>query len=315
MPHWYIETWSPQDGIAFAQKCESSERENPSLTVALGPPAWQPFEVSAASARRAERGPCQVHLLDENGGEIAFKTLAELVAVVRQAYIGAGGGPGEEELVPAPLSPDDDPDLQGELDALSKKWDSLRAKFMGPDDKAAADNFATEVEREAGPILKRLFERFAIRYHALLSPGQRMRQDDLDFDRAVARMGYFGFPRMFGDDSQVVRMLHDLLFRMPPPLAFNLGARSARRLSLGDCLTYAMSSRHHIAQLSAANFAVLLFAACAVVAGTGIHDERGGAARTWSSQIRIEAARWLYREQPRVDPTTPAGGALRQQLA
>jgi hypothetical protein len=78
---------------------------------------------------------------------------------------------------------------------------------------------------------------------------------------------------------------------------------------------YAMSSRYHLAQISAADFAVLHFAACAIVAGSGVHQPTRGPRQSWVSQIRIEAARWLYRERPRVDPASPAGQALQKHLA
>jgi hypothetical protein len=315
VPHWYIETWSPQDGIAFAQKCEANERDNPILTVAIGPPAWQPFEVSAASARRAERGPYQVRLWQDSGIEIAFATLGDLINIVRQAYIGAGGGPIDEEERVEPLVPDDGNGIEHDLDALSQQWDSIRARFLGPDGNQAAERFASELEGNLGRTFESLFAQFAARYRQSLTPSQTETQDGLDFERAVARMGYPAFPRWYGDVAQVVRMLRDLLFRVPPPYPFTVGKRGSRCSSLGDCLTYAMSSRHHLLRISAPDFAVLFFAACTIVSGTGVHERMRGSGKSWASQIRLEAARWLYRERPQVDPASPAGLALQEHLA
>lgn len=313
MSKWYIETWSPQDGIAFAQKCEPGERDTPSLTVALAPPEWQPFEVSAAAARRAERGPCQVRLYDPSDHEISFATLAALVDLVRQAYIGAGGGPADEEAPILPLAPNDGPSFP-QSNAHEQTWKALRLKFLTADGKQAIEHFALGLEHELGKVFEGLFDGFAFRYRRRLSPPHHWTQDDLDFDRAVARMGYHGFPAHYRDDIQVIRILRGLLFRVPPPQPFSLGQRGARCQSLGDCLSYAMSSKHHIAQISLADFAVVLFAACAVVSGSGIHDHHGPNP-DWQSRIRVEAARWLGRERPRVDPGSLAGQALQAHLA
>jgi hypothetical protein len=234
--------------------------------------------------------------------------------MVRQAYIGAGGGPADEEATVMPLDPNDGPGFPHGLDAHARTWDALRLEFLGPDDKVAADHFAIGLEHELGDVFQPLFEDFAFKYRGRLSPSRIWTQDDLDFDRAVARMGYHGSPRHYWDDIQVIRVLHGLLFRVPPPQPFTLGLRGARCRSLGDCLTYAMSSKHHLVQISLNDFAVVFFAACAVVSGSGVHDSRGPHS-DWGSQIRVEAARWLYRERPKVEPSSLAGQALQNHLA
>ena len=117
---WFIETWSPSDGIAFAsRRLASKPTENwnmfddqgrvhtlalalegpidrdddgPSLTVVLHPPYWDPLAVSnPATAWRALAHGYQHRLYDQEG-EIAFRTLDEVKEVVRRGYTGGGLG-------------------------------------------------------------------------------------------------------------------------------------------------------------------------------------------------------------------------------
>ena len=149
---WFIETWSPSDGIAFVTRRPGREFDDtwpgrdgygnrlyslamaeqrfameeplfepdaaapdPTLTVVLHPPYWDPVAISnPATALRALAHGYQHRLYDQEG-EIAFATIEEVKEVVRRGYTGGGLGfsPG-----PAP-GPEPAPDEGGpELPSL-----------------------------------------------------------------------------------------------------------------------------------------------------------------------------------------------------
>jgi hypothetical protein len=127
---WYVDTWAPQDGIAFASERgamptvvgrgeeDLSSRDKWlggfQRTVSLQPPSWEPVEVRTSIALCAERMPFQRGLF-ANGGEVSFASLDDVVEVVRRAYVAGGGdsdqGPTPSDNEPrAPLEPPEEPE-------------------------------------------------------------------------------------------------------------------------------------------------------------------------------------------------------------
>ncbi len=168
---WYFETWSPQDGIAFAVKRHHSapgvaQPEPSLLAVALEPPHWSPVEVSPATARRAERGSFQVGFFDTVGQEIGFDSLNELIEVVRQAYVGSGGGPSNEEDAPLrPPMPQPEGAARPEdvLQNLDQPWSVVRQALLGPKGQGQDEEFGRLVCKELGAPLAKVFGVFAQR--------------------------------------------------------------------------------------------------------------------------------------------------------
>lgn len=83
---WRIESWSVLDGIAFAS--EWAEESELTVTVVVSPPDWSVVTIANRStALLAARGPFQEGFFTEEGEEIAFDSLDEVIELVRRAYL------------------------------------------------------------------------------------------------------------------------------------------------------------------------------------------------------------------------------------
>ena len=331
---WYIETWAPYDGIAFASRRRESEALDASgergAVVVLQPPYWRPVRVGLGTAFRAERGPFQVGFFDKAQTPIGFDSLAELVAVVRQAYLAAGGGPPPGETAPFPSeglpSP---PDI---YDA-NNFWPIVRGKLLGgPGSDADAQKFGRDVAIVVGRQLAKLFEYFAVVTLRLLAERTDSTTDDLvDWSVVLGRMGlgnlaihevsslqpspewaewyWHTFRWTSSRTGGSGAILGGLLFRVPDPL------KKTPAASLGDTLTQILARRGRVATLPFETFAVVVFAAAAVIAATRAIPLKpcpglGAGPGHWIFELHQQAAAWLFRNLPSVPEHTPAGEAL-----
>jgi hypothetical protein len=140
--NWFIDTWAPRDGIAFASfrgATPTDPEKNKDWikgferTVSLRPPNWEAIDVRPATSLRAERLTFQRGFFSSAQTEIEFETLEELVEVLRRAYVASGGdadgGPGPvdgEPRQPSPLDENEN-DLSSQLDMLRKEANVSRA--------------------------------------------------------------------------------------------------------------------------------------------------------------------------------------------
>jgi hypothetical protein len=121
---WYIDSWAPRDGIAFAslraaiglhEDARSAEwLRSVERTVSLRPPNWEVIDAQMATALHAERFEFQRGFFSAANAEIAFASLDEVVEVIRRAYVAAGGDidPGPEPADNEPQSPEPEGDDQ-----------------------------------------------------------------------------------------------------------------------------------------------------------------------------------------------------------
>lgn len=139
---WFIDTWSPRDGVAFASY-RSVTPTDPDKhadwtkeferTVCLRPPNWEAIDVRPATSLRAERLTFQRGFFSTAQAEVEFETLEDLVEVLRRAYVAAGGdadgGPTPADNEPREPSPLDEreTDLVTELDTFREEVDGARA--------------------------------------------------------------------------------------------------------------------------------------------------------------------------------------------
>jgi hypothetical protein len=102
--NWFIDACAVFDGIAFASfRAQDSEPEE---IVSLHPPYWTPVPISSlALAGGAARRGFQEGFFSDDGDEIAFDDLEQVVEIVRRGYLSGGIDPGREMepgLVPPP---------------------------------------------------------------------------------------------------------------------------------------------------------------------------------------------------------------------
>jgi hypothetical protein len=110
---WFIESWHPFAGHAFAVHRNPIPPGGPEawshadLTFMVMPPDFSPVPCpSEATAMLATRGPFQHQFLQSNGDQFAFDALAQLIELVRRVYLAGGmGQPPQLDLPPPPPPP------------------------------------------------------------------------------------------------------------------------------------------------------------------------------------------------------------------
>ncbi len=285
---WRIESWSVLDGIAFATEWQGDERE-PRIAVYLSPPYWRPVTVAnRATTLRATRGPFQEGFFDDEGMEIAFASLEELIEVVRRAYLGggfgsitppegaapiesggAGRGPGQTDsevvdemwprlhrLLPFVVTTIDRADLAREMGSLViKGLDSIRqlGENLAMDILAPARGSAALSRQQDSDLLN--LAMIAARF---VGPGytQSIGHEFWPFGP------YIGWPSC---PETVHVVLDGLLFRLPYPDSWQRGTRFS---TLGDQLALALASRDYLKTLNKFDqfFPILFMAACVTAA-------------------------------------------------
>jgi len=99
---WFIDAWSAADGLAFASQREQGA-PRADLTVYLAAPEFHPLPVASLStAWWATRTNFQEGFLDEDGVEVAFATLDDVIEAVRRAFLAGGHGLPPPSGVPVP---------------------------------------------------------------------------------------------------------------------------------------------------------------------------------------------------------------------
>jgi hypothetical protein len=312
---WFFETWSPKDGLAFACRREVDHGGRPArtvwATVALAPPHWQPIAVSRPLARRAERGPFQPGLHDQQGA-IGFASLSDLVAMVKQAYLGGGGGP---PPVTEPREPPGPPPADLVSHRAREEWEHLRPRLWSQG-RSEPQRWAKALAAQMRKPFEDVFRFLA--YQTLRSPEPS--QDAADWARVIARMGLGSLLDLWPVwrshrplflmtwFERVPAVADGLLFRVPNPLQGRWP-----RGSLGDVLAWHLASRDHLDDITFEGVALLVFVAAAIVAGTRLRV-RPDYAEGPSPELLAEAIAWLLRELPTVDPSSRPGGVLREHL-
>ena len=234
----------------------------------------------------------------------------------------AGGAPPPGE---APPFPSDGLPPAPDTYNLEGNWPIVLDKLLeGPGSEDEAREFSRSLAITVDAQLEELFEHFAIVTLRLLAQRPHATADDvMDWASVLARMGYsrfvereimelhrewepwYGFPvhyAPFGTRNSKT-ILRGLLFRIPDPI------EKMPAISLGDTLTSMLGNRARIASLSFTTFAVLLFAAAAVVATAG-SAELPFTTHRWTRDLRQRAAAWLFRHLPSVPEDSTAGEAL-----
>jgi hypothetical protein len=316
---WYFETWSPQDGIAFASRRvdQTGLDGNASVTVSLVPPYWRPCQVTPATARRAERQSFQVGFLDGNRQPIGFDTLAELIAVIRQAYLGSGSGPaGEGEGRPSPDGLPPMPDEPG-----VQEWgDALEDLLNGPGSAEMGHAVASRILNRLGHYLDVFFAYFGrVSLEAMTRAGETDVRQLLWWMQTLVHMGSdvhevhnivqqvtpaYPFPMWFwGFPVETARARPDRVFAVPDPL-------EPVRGQLGETLCYFLASRGRFEAMQFSQFALLIFASAAIVANSKLLP----VSQSWNGGRRLffqqEGVSWLYRQVPSVPSQSDAGSAL-----
>jgi hypothetical protein len=142
---WYIDAWCPVDGLAFASRrqrsilhAENSERSlYAKETVYLCPPFFEPEQIgSLATALAATRGHFQTGFY-RSEQEVAFPTLAAVIATVKRVYRGGGSHNLPGLGLPLPITPVDrspgavTPDSLLNND-IQRAWIDLKRHFVVP---------------------------------------------------------------------------------------------------------------------------------------------------------------------------------------
>lgn len=335
---WYIETWSVVDGIAFATRRHPTDSE-PSLTLALQPPYWDPIAVSnPATALRALAHGYQHRLYDDQD-EVPFDTLDEVREVVRRGYNGGGIGFG-----PAPgPGPAPSPN-EGSPRIPSPKVNRERGDARGwPEVRNALASIHTNRE-EAHEHLRMYVSAHTQQIHQyhqdvtmdyiplLWSNVQHDRTGSSWQDAAIwcsAVWDRYRWPRL---DDELRRRMHsadadayywfrDFVYdgprwKMPGDLTagailggslFRIPVQTAlpRITTMGDLLAAACSSRRFVRNLEAGDFYLLLMIALMVIRGT----HRGPWLRDWPADLDA-ASHWLVDSLPGVLPPMHRAEAL-----
>jgi hypothetical protein len=318
---WYFETWSPHGGIAFAslrRPAANGELDvKREAVVALMPPYWRPTPVALSTALRAERGPFQVGFFDPQGVALGFKTLADLVAVVRQAYIAAGsgrppGGEGPEGL--PPLSPLPEP---GQPSDWPFVLDALLSEDRG---RLKAEAFADGVVQKLSGVLTTLFKSFADRTLERMATDGRTRVEDIvAWCQVLDRMGLgdqvdayvmkgptprLTFWRWLLASNVRGQIARGLLFRVPDPIVDGWTENT-----LGDVLAYKLAGRGRLEGMAFVYFAVLLFAAAGLTSAAN-GPAGGPSPDEWLMAVQREATLWLFANTPSVVANSAARDAL-----
>jgi hypothetical protein len=311
---WFIESWCPLDGCAFAvhrnfdiDAATGATIWLPADTViVLAPPSFSPTPIaSEASALWATRGPFQHKFLRQDGSEVAFKSLEQLVELVRRVYVAGGvrGNPPNRDLPPAPEPP------PGPNDPY---WPPICAALP-----SAAGTPAGPAAAEA--ILSRLTAADLSRFAEACfggaidecSRGGATRSVDLrdwwavlfetsSWSGLVPAAFPYGPPNplpfhlgpAIGWNTDIERSIMDgLLCRIPS--AYRIPGYEGLRY-LGDHLCVATSDRRYWTLLPSPEHALPIVLASAIVTAKGDDRLQGWMSGTdaWSSR-RSRAAKWL----------------------
>lgn len=314
---WYFETWSPQDGIAFASRrpAKAAADYEPAVTVSLTPPNWQPLRVSPATAWRAERESFQVEFLSAKDLPIGFATLDSLVEVVRQAYLGSSGGPGDEEGGDGPPRNNFPVPPQG---PNSSEWDDALWTFA--EEQGDVRDRALDIVRRLSSYLEAFFDHFAfVTLTLMLRDGRTNTRDLAQWVNALFRMAcdYGKVATTLSNSSAHLTPFWpwtvspygvsgriDLTFLVPNPL-------DVTPPYLGDFMCRKLATRGRIKHLKFEDFAALVFCAAAITTTASLpallNTPSDGA---WRRAIYVEAIVWLITHLPTVDTKTEAGQAL-----
>jgi len=94
--NWYIDSWSPTEGVVFASnRASSNDPWDVDLvqTVMMAAPYFEPHDVSRAMAFGAAQRGFQEQFSVQGEQETGFSTLELLTLFVRRTYSGSGSGP------------------------------------------------------------------------------------------------------------------------------------------------------------------------------------------------------------------------------
>ena len=155
---WFIDAWAVLDGYAFAS-LRAPDSIDAEVTLFVSPPYFEPEPVaSLATALAATRGHFQDRFLDEDGREIAFPTLAQLIETIRRAYRAGGldldGGaalPG----VPTPREPGRAAGAAHPADLVDPEMEAVWSKLQPV---LLDDSLSREREEYLRRLLARLLE-------------------------------------------------------------------------------------------------------------------------------------------------------------
>lgn len=174
---WYLDGWSVLDGLAFASLREAGSLESVA-SIFLCPPYFEPESMSnLATAKAAIRYSFQDGYCDDDGREIPFDTLEQIIEVVRLAYRAAGQGdppvgtPLDE--IPPPVAPEPDEGGDGVIEELERSVSEIWERFHrlaldpeGAEERSEIDAAARALVRAArrglmpkfiGAVIERAF--------------------------------------------------------------------------------------------------------------------------------------------------------------
>lgn len=224
---WFIDAWAGADGLAFAsQRDQDASRSE--LTVYLAPPAFHPVPVASRStALWSTRSSFQEGFLDENGAEVPFAALDDVIEAVRRVFR-AGG-----HLQPPPAGvpfPPTTPLPSNDGSLLTVKKDDTEPEHLrhAPDES---------VRRESVEITRRWWPRSD---RGRGGERKEVPSWEVVHSRIAARQGTTnraGLPVAlvrFMDDSEV--MLEQFSFQTLDSLLARLEAKARPAVSELDCL-------------------------------------------------------------------------------
>jgi len=248
---WFIDAWAIVDGYAFASR-RAPDSIDATQTMFMAAPDFQLVPVARIStALRATRGPFQSRFHDEEGDEIGFDSLEQIVDIVRRGFLAGGLEPEPGGGAPLPTSPNNPGGGYEPIGLLEQRGhlgpemvESLlagepRKAFLDGARELKSENCREPLSRFASGVLGQIerdsersddarASRFPIAIVALLGladPEQIERCWELTHDRfASARRDLIRMPLPYVHawSSDVRNVNHKLLLGLSSPRYFSL---------------------------------------------------------------------------------------------
>lgn len=156
-PAWFIDAWSPPDGLVFASKRRQrddpwglssvdAEAEDKITTFAIAAPGFEAYPVARSMAFGATRRGFQERFSLVENAEFGFESLDELVRFARRIYLGSGPGTAGGEGVDPP-EPGPRPSDGGAPSSDLLEYFQIKAA-SGDEERASLDKMWDAMSRE-----------------------------------------------------------------------------------------------------------------------------------------------------------------------